>query len=250
MMETKHTFDEEKLQGFATEKMTKTVDEAIQALKRNNQWVRVTHDQIVNLEDLKSEIDLQKELVCLKCKYVPIDAVFCNSCEKFYCADCVDLIKLEAKESQSEEDKSDGPAVGADADYVCLNKKCKKCNFGTTKMTRMVRNMVDQFQFKFGDETMSFEKVVKKETEAARDKMRLKCPLCEKADLTKDELEAHIKDECANVQLKCMTCEIEYPRADFESHNCKKCLKEKIDKIVNDMEAQKKSLEKEFNEKK
>ena len=44
MTEMKQTFDENKLQCFADEQVNKTVDEAIQALKKANQWVNITHD--------------------------------------------------------------------------------------------------------------------------------------------------------------------------------------------------------------
>ena len=248
MTEIKQTFDENKLQCFADSQVTKTADEAIQSLRKANHWVNITHDQITNLEALKSEINLEKELICLRCKNVPINSVFCNSCEKFYCAECVEIMKLEAKEEVKEENK-EGPAVGANGDYACLNNKCKKENFETTKMTRMVRNMVDQLEFKFGDETLSFDKLIKKETEVANNKLKLKCTLCEKDNMSKEELVSHVKDECEKVELSCSICQVGFPRAEFQAHNCKKCLKEKIDKIVGEMEAQKKSLEKEFKEK-
>lgn len=98
MTEMKQTFDENKLQCFADEQVNKTEDEAIQALKKAGQWVQIAHDSIDNLEDLKSEINLKKELVCLRCKNVPINAVSCNSCEKFYCGECVELMKLETNQ--------------------------------------------------------------------------------------------------------------------------------------------------------
>lgn len=79
---------------------------------------------------------------------------------------------------------------------------------------------------------MSFEKLVKKETEVAKSKLKLKCPLCEKDNMTKEELASHVKEECEKVQLTCELCQIEFPRGEFQAHNCKKCLKEKIDKIT------------------
>jgi len=95
----------------------------------------------------------------------------------------------------------------------------------------MVRNMVDQLEFKFDDETLSFEKMIKKKTEVATNNLKLKCPLCEKDNMSKEELAAHVKDECEKVELTCELCQIGFLRGDFEAHNCKKCLKEKIDKI-------------------
>jgi hypothetical protein len=79
----------------------------------------------------------------------------------------------------------------------------------------MVRNMVDQLEFKFGDETLSFEKLIKRETEVANSKLKLKCTLCEKDNMSKEELASHIKDECEKVNLTCSICQCEFLRADF-----------------------------------
>jgi len=93
--------------------------------------------------------------------------------------------------------------------------------------------------------------MVKKQTEEAPQKLRYTCSEgCGKKDMTKDELIAHLKDECPKVKLPCKLCEIEFERADFAEHNCRKALKSKIEDVKKEIETQKKKFESELNEKK
>jgi len=58
-----------------------------------------------------------------------------------------DEVKKADKEEQKEEIKEDAPPQDPSNDLLCLNDKCKQKDFATTKMGRILKNMLGQLQF-------------------------------------------------------------------------------------------------------
>lgn len=131
----------------------------------------------------ENELDVKNNFSCVICKNIPFAPVMqCEECEYLYCSTerCLHGVT------------------------ECQNKKCKKSKeFKTSKIGRILRNVMSNFEFKHNEnETQDFIKYEKKCKFVLDEYMknqRFKCCNAEcKHDqmMTKDELTTHLNSEC------------------------------------------------------
>lgn len=140
--------------------------------------MRISFDDFINSEN--NELDVKKNFACVMCNNVVLAPVMqCDECEMVYCssATCLNGVKK------------------------CQNLKCPKQKaFSTTKLGRIVRNVMSNFEFNHvieGEETViQYEKKCKLVLDEYKSTLKFKCSKCNKDNMTLDELKQHLKTDC------------------------------------------------------
>jgi len=118
-----------------------------------------------------------------------------------------------------------------------MNKKCpKQKQFSTSKVGRIVRNVMSNFEFNHTENNeeivVKYEKKVNLLMENYKASLKYKCSKCNKDNMTAEELKDHLMNECDAQQIKCKYCDVTLSRKEFNdpsTHTCVQTLKQKLD---------------------
>jgi hypothetical protein len=169
------------------------------SVKMSINYYRISQDHI--LDEYKK---VTEELLCDLCKFIPINPVQCNTCNRIFCKDCIFHLSYDNCFCRSgstidfwDEDKSKLLGIIKKIKFKCPNQ-CKNNSYSNS-------------------ESVEYKNIENHLTNQC-DKALYKC-MSEECDYMniKSQMEIHLK-KCPQFKINCDLCATEFMRKDKESH--------------------------------